>query len=206
MSLSDHATVGEFVAVALGLSLLASPLAAQTEIPPELEALRAGRIAQRPAENMLVVEAKGDPSVMGGQAFGLLFQLYYRIPETPKGQQQAFPRARWPVDLEQPRSEWIGLYALPVPASVTELPAHEAPPGFEAMLTTWDYGNVAEILHIGPYDREQPTVARLRELAGAHGFTLVEGHEEEYYRGPTMSGPGDPDQYLTVLRYRVEKE
>jgi hypothetical protein len=41
---------------------------------------------------MLVVEAKGDPSVMGGQAFGLLFQLYYRIPETPKGPQQAAQR------------------------------------------------------------------------------------------------------------------
>lgn len=206
MSVRGCALIGEFVASALGLTLLATPLAAQTEIPPEFEALREGRITQRPAESMLVVEAKGDPSVMGGQAFGLLFQLYYRIPETPKGPQQAAPRARWPEDLEQPRSEWTGLYALPVPKSVTELPAHEAPPGFEARLTTWDYGDVAEILHVGPYDREQPTVERLRELVEALGFTLVEGHEEEYIRGPTMSGPGDPDQYLTVLRYRVEKQ
>lgn len=206
MYLRDHAAMGEFVAAVLGLSLLATPLAAQTEIPPELEALREGRIAERPAEHMLVVEATGDPSVMGGKAFGLLFQLYYRIPETPKGQQQVVPRARWPVDLEQPRSEWIGLYALPVPESVADLPPHEAPPGFEVRLTTWDYGNVAEILHVGPYNREQPTVARLRKLAEARGYTLVEGHEEEYYRGPTMSGPGDPDQYLTVLRYRVEKQ
>jgi hypothetical protein len=182
--------IGQSVAWALGLTLLATPLAAQTEIPPEFEALREGRITQRPAESMLVVVAKGEPSVMGGQAFGLLFQLYYRIPETPKGPQQAAPRARWPVDLE----------------SVSELPAHEAPPGFEARLTTWDYGDVAEILHVGPYDREQPTVERLRESVEALGFTLVGGHEEEYIRGPTMSGPGDPEQYLTVLRYRVEKQ
>ena len=206
MGIRNCAVIGRSVASALGLVLLATPLGAQTEIPPELEALKDGRITQRPAESMLVVEAMGDPSVMGGQAFGLLFQLYYRIPETPKGPQQAAPRARWPVDLAQPRSEWIGLYALPVPEAVTELPAHEAPAGFEARLTTWDYGDVAEILHVGRYDREQPTVERLRELVEAQGFTLVGGHEEEYFRGPTMSGPGDPENYLTVLRYRVEKQ
>jgi len=190
----------------LGLTLLATPLAAQTAIPPELEALKEPRITQRPAESMLVVEATGDPAIMGGQAFGLLFQLYYRVPSTPKGPQQAAPRARWPVDLEQPRSEWIGLYALPVPEAVTELPAHTAPPGFEAKLTTWEYGDVAEILHVGPYDREQPTVERLKGMVEAQGFALVGGHEEEYIRGPTMSGPGDPEQYLTILRYRIEKQ
>lgn len=206
MSVRGCAFIGEFVASALGLTLVATPLAAQTEIPPEFEALREGRITHRPAESMLVVEAVGDPSLMGGQAFGLLFQLYYRIPQTAKGPQQAAPRARWPVDFEQPRSEWIGLYALPVPESVMELPAHEAPPGFEAQLTIWDYGEVAEILHVGPYDREQPTVERLRRLVEAEGFALFGGHEEEYIRGPTMSGPGDPDQYLTILRYRIEKQ
>jgi hypothetical protein len=92
MSVRGCALIGAFVVSALGLTLLATPLAAQTEIPPEFEALREGRITQRPAESMLVVEAKGDPSVMGGQAFGLLFQLYYRIPETPKGPQQAAQR------------------------------------------------------------------------------------------------------------------
>ena len=71
MSLCSHALIGEFGAAALVLSLLASPLAAQAEIPPELETMRAGRIAQRPAENMLVVAAKGDPAIIGAQAFSL---------------------------------------------------------------------------------------------------------------------------------------
>jgi hypothetical protein len=67
----------------------------------------------------------------------------------------------------------------------------------------WDYGEVAEILHIGPYDQEVPTLQRLRDHAQARGYLLVEEHEEEYIRGPTMAGPGDPDQYITILRYRV---
>jgi hypothetical protein len=189
-----------------GLLLLATPLAAQTEIPEELSALKDPRISERPAEKMLVVEVKGDPAVMGGQAFGLVFQLYYRMPETPKGPEQGAPRARWPVDLEQPRSEWVGLYALPVPQHVSELPSHTAPAGFDAKLTVWEYGDVAEILHVGPYDREAPTLERLKALVEAEGYTLTGGHEEEYIRGPTMSGPGDPEQYLTILRYRVEKQ
>jgi hypothetical protein len=188
---------------ALGIAMFASPLAAQVEIPPEFEQLENPRISTRPTETMLVVEAQGDPRTVGGTAFGLLFQLYYRIPETPKGSQQAAPRARWPIAFEQPRSEWIGLYALPVPDQVSVLPEHAAPAGFEARLTEWEYGDVAEVIHVGPYDREEPTVQRLKEFVEAEGYVLAGEHEEEYIRGPTMAGPGDPDQYLTILRYRV---
>ncbi len=188
---------------AFGTVLFSSPIGAQTAIPSELEHLRDPQISTRTAEKMLVVEATGDPRTEGARAFGLLFQLYYQIPETPKGPQQAAPRARWPNDFSQPRSEWTGLYALPVPESVSVLPEHTAPPGLHATLSMWDYGEVAEILHIGPYDQEVPTLQRLRDHAQARGYLLVEEHEEEYIRGPTMAGPGDPDQYITILRYRV---
>jgi hypothetical protein len=191
---------------ALGIAVFTTPAVAQTDIPAELEQLRTPRISTRAAEKVLVVEAKGDPRTVGGRAFGLLFQLYYQIPETPKGPAQAAPRARWPVDFEQPRSEWIGLYALPVPEQVSSLPEHTAPPGLVVKLTEWEYGEVAEVLHVGPYNREEPTLKRLREFVQAQGFVLTGEHEEEYIRGPTMSGPGDPEQYLTILRYRVATE
>ena len=191
--------------LAIGMALITTPLAAQTGIPPELEHLEDPQISTRPAEKMLVVEAMGDPRTVGGSAFGLLFQLYYRIPETPKGPMQTAPRARWPVEFDQPRSEWRGIYALPVPERVQTLPEHMAPPGLEAKLTTWEYGEIAEILHIGPYDQEEPTLKRLREFARAEGYQLADEHEEEYIRGPTMAGPGDPEKYITILRYRVKR-
>jgi hypothetical protein len=191
---------------AVGLLFLSTSAGAQIAIPPELEHLRTPQLSTRPAEKMLVVEASGDPRTVGATAFGLLFQLYYRIPETPKGPLQAAPRARWPVAFDQPRSEWTGLYALPVPESVSVLPEHTAPPGLEAILTTWDYGEVVEALHIGPYDREEPTLQLLRHFAQDKGYVLGEVHEEEYIRGPTMAGPGDPEQYITILRYRVVKQ
>ncbi|MFV1987517.1 MAG: DUF4440 domain-containing protein, partial [Gemmatimonadota bacterium] len=58
----------------------------------------------------------------------------------------------------------------------------------------------------GPYDGEQPTPDALRQFAEAGGYEVLEGHEEEYVRGPSMSGPGDPEEYLTILRYRVSEK
>ncbi len=188
------------------LALWSAPLAAQVAVPPELEHLHEPQLTTRPAERMLVVEAQGDPRIAGAAAFGLLFQLYYQIPATAKGPQQPAPRARWPVALSRPRSEWIGRYAMPVPETVQTLPPHTTTPGLHASLTTWEYGTIAEILHIGPYDQEAPTVERLRTFAESQGYRLATEHEEEYVRGPTAAGPGDPAQYITVLRYRVAKQ
>jgi len=154
---------------------------------------------------MLVVEAKGDPNIVGAKAFGMLFRLYYSIKETPKGAGQVPPRARWPQPIDTPRSEWIGFYGLPVPETVTTLPQYQSQEGLKVSLTTWEYGEVAEILHAGPYDREEPTMRRVKKFAGEQGYTFLEGHEEEYVKGPTMNGQGDPEKYLTIIRYRVKK-
>lgn len=195
-------------AVYLGVLLAMSPaaLAAQADVPEPLRPLLAPRLANRPAESMLVVTAQGDPRVVGASAFGLLFQLYYQIPQTASSRQPPAPRARWPVAFDRPRAEWVGHYALPVPEAVTAVPPHAARPGLEASLTTWEYGAVVEVLHVGPYDQEEPTLERLRAFAREQGYRLVGEHEEEYVRGPTMTGPGDPARYLTILRYRVLKD
>lgn len=201
-----HAIFRPATVAALSAMTLASPLGAQTNIPPELEDLKEPRITTRLPQPMLLVEAKGDPTTVGAQAFGLLFQLYYQSPATPKGPQQPAPRARWPVEFDQPRSEWLGIYAIPVPEGMDALPSHTAPPGLKAMLTTWEYGDVAEVLHVGPYSREESTLERLREFVEGQGYTITGPHEEEYIRGPTMSGPSDPEQYLTILRYVVSRD
>jgi len=195
-------------ALSAGLLLALTPgwVMGQGVVPADLEHLLEPKISTRESEKMLVVEAKGDPSVIGGQAFGLLFQLYYSMPAMATGLVQATPRARWPVSLDEPRSEPIGHYALPVPDNVAELPPHEARAGLEASLTTWEYGEVAEILHVGPYDREGTTIQRLMDHIKQRGYVVAGDHEEEYIRGPTMSGPGDPEKYLTIIRYRVQKK
>jgi len=167
--------------------------------------LKEPRVSTRKSEKMLVVEAKGDPKVVGPKAIALLFQLYFSIRETPKGPTLSPLRARWPVPISAPRSEWVGLYALPVPDTVTALPQYQATEGLKASVTTWDYGEVAEILHVGPYEKEEPTMRKLKDAIQQQGYQVLDGHEEEYIKGPTMSGPGDPEKYLTIIRYRVKK-
>ena len=171
-----------------------------------VEHLKEPQISTLKNQKMLVVEAQGDPNVVGGKAFGLLFQLYFRIKETPKGPTQPAPRARWPVALETAKSEWKGCYGMPVPETITELPQHPEQSGLKASLTIWKYGEVAEILHIGPYDKEEPTVKRLMDFISEQGYEIAGDHEEEYIKGPTMYGPGDPEKYITIIRYQVKKK
>jgi hypothetical protein len=160
------------------------------------------QISQKLDQKMLVVEAKGDPNKMGAKAFALLFKAYFK---TVKGGRMPIPRARWPQDLGTSLDQWVGQYALPVPEPTDNLPDIKADPGFKIFLAEWEYGTVAEILHVGPYTKEAPTIERLKKYAHDNGYYINGLHEEEYLKGPGMFGPGDPGKYQTIIRYRVEK-
>ena len=173
---------------------------------PDLKAfafLKEPRIAKMPDQKMLVVTAQGDPNVVGSRAFKLLFKTYYRIPNTPRAIAQA-PRARWVGDMKV-KSSWTGYYALAVPEATAQLPAVEAEPGFRIELLTWAYGDVAEILHVGPYSEEPPTIEKLHRFLHEQGYRIIGEHEEEYLKGPGMFFQGDPKGYYTIIRYRVAK-
>jgi hypothetical protein len=148
-----------------------------------------------PDQKVLVVEAKGDPNVAGQSAFGLLFKTFFSLP----GAQMAAPRARWLGAGDKPKDQWVGLYALPLPATVTELPAGTT----GVRIETWEYGEVAEILHVGPYDQETPAIERLHAFIKEKGYRLAGPHEEEYLKGPGMGA--SPADYLTIIRLRVRK-
>jgi len=168
----------------------------------QFDNLKEPKISTKKNQKMLIIEAKGDPNIMGGKAFGLLFQLYYRINETPKPLKD-FPRARWPQSLQGPKAEWTGYYALPVPETVTQLPQYQPIPGLKASLENWEYGEVAEILHLGSYSKEEPTLMKLKDFIGEKGYVTIGGHEEEYIVGPESKGP--PEKYVTIIRYRIQK-
>ena len=167
------------------------------------ESLREPRIRTLPSQLMLVVELKGDPNVVGRKAFGTLFKYYFQLKGVQKAGPPPAPRARWPLALDTPKGEWVGIYGLPVPPSY-QVP-HEMVLDPLVKFRIWDYGEVAEILHVGPYTAEAPTVEKLKAFISAQGYKVVGDHEEEYLRGPGMFGKGDPKKYYTIIRYRVEK-
>jgi hypothetical protein len=165
--------------------------------------LREPRLARIGDQRMLVVEATGDPNVVAGGAFKLLFQTYYKVPGVARGAPSA-PRARWTLPLDTPRNQWIGRYGLPVPDAAGPAPDVSASQ-MHVTIATWPYGDVAEVLHVGPYSTERPDIERLHAFIASRGYRVVGDHEEEYVKGPGIIFAGDPNAYLTIIRLRVEK-
>jgi len=100
----------------------------------------------------------------------------------------------------------MGIYALPLSVSVSTLPVlgNNADP--EVTIEHWEYGEVAEILHVGSYSAETPTIENLYTFIKEKGYRIAGPHEEEYLRGPGMFSAGNPEKYQTIIRYRVEKD
>jgi hypothetical protein len=73
-------------------------------------------------------------------------------------------------------------------------------PAVTVRLETWDYGTVAQILHIGAYDQEGPTIERLHRFIEENGYEITGAHEEEYLTRP------DAKVVKTLIRYVVKKK
>jgi hypothetical protein len=177
---------------------------------PKLEQvahLRTAHIVTLPAQKVLQVTAQGEPNVVAKKAFGLLMKTYFKLKNVPKGGPDfKAPRARWQADFSAPAGQWVGYYAMPVPESIAKLPAVKEADGLTVQLAMWDYGQVAEVLYVGSYDQETPTIQALKDFIERNGYQITGLHEEEYLRGPGMLFAGDPATYLTIIRYQVRKK
>jgi len=170
----------------------------------EVAHLQTPHVIEMDPQKVLLVVAGGNPNESGPKAFGFLLKIYFSLEGVPKwGPDFQPPRARWPSDHETPMDEWVGHYAMPVPDEVTEVPVSETAEGMSVELTTWDYGEVAQILHVGPYDQEDENIARLMAFIEDQGYEVDGLHEEEYLKGPGFIFAGNPDNYLTIIRYPV---
>lgn len=155
-----------------------------------------------PPQKMAVVTTKGDPAevlatvfpALYGSVFTLKFDLKKRGLETFKVHP---PRARYPDAHLVPKDQWIVHWGLPVPSNTEAL--RQKQPDTEVKLETWDYGEVAQILHIGPYSEEGPTIALLHSFIEQSGFEIAGMHEEEYLTKP------DSKVVKTIIRYQVRR-
>jgi len=147
------------------------------------------------------------------EVFGFLFKSYFKIKGVPKIPWKLPPSvARYEnsldFDMEISKREaafdnmiWQGAAALPLPANVTSVPdvAHE---NLTVRMVIWKYGETAEILHIGPYEKEAPTGKKLKEYIEKQGYEITGSHEEVYLRGPGTPFC-KPENYYTIIRYPV---
>ncbi len=172
----------------------------------EVAHMRAPALVEMAPQKVLLVRAQGNPNDVAGAAFGLLMKTYYQLDGVPKGGADFKPpRARWPVGVEEEMDSWMGLYAMPIPETVTAVPEGASSDGLTVELATWEYGMMAQILHVGRYDQEPPTVQTLMNFIEAEGYEVSGLHEEDYLKGPGFLFAGNPDDYLTLIRYPVSK-
>ena len=157
---------------------------------------------EMPPQKMAVVYGKGAPDkvfpelmpALYGSVYTLKFDLKKRGLPTFK---VSGLRARYPDAHLVPMDEWTHIIGLPIPEDTASLPQKVA--GTEVKIETWQYGTVAQILHLGPYDQECATVERLQKFIEENGYEIAGMHEEEYLTTP------DAKVIKTIIRYVVRK-
>ena len=70
-----------------------------------------------------------------------------------------------------------------------------------AALATFHEGPCVQMLHVGPYDQEGPTIQTLRDHIAAHDLVTAGKHHEIYLSDP---GRTKPEKLKTVIRQPVK--
>lgn len=150
-------------------------------------------------QRMLVVAMAGDPAKVGDKAMKILYGIYFRNATEAEKNAPLAPRVRWALSsFEAPKAEWVGKYALPVS------PEFPDPRSGAAYTEEWHYGLVAQMLHVGAYEKEPGTIGVLKDFIARSGFTVSGDFEEEYLQGRGTFHEGGPESYRTLLRFPVE--
>jgi hypothetical protein len=72
----------------------------------------------------------------------------------------------------------------------------------DVRVQTFTEGPSVQIMHVGPYADEPPTIERLLAFAAEKGLVIMGDHHEIYLGDPRK---GDPAKLKTVLRYGVTR-
>jgi hypothetical protein len=94
----------------------------------------------------------------------------------------------------------------PVTAQIVDAARHNAAakkslPALELLrFERFHEGLAAQVMHLGPYADEGPTIARLHTLIAERGYAPTGKHHEIYLSDPTRSAP---EKLRTVIRQPV---
>ena len=172
-------------------------------MPPRKSSKTEPKILEMPPQKMAVVYGKGAPDKVFAELMPALYGSVYTLKFGLKKKglttfKVSPPRARYPDAHLKPKDEWTIVTGVPVPDDTVSLP--QKVPGVEVKLETWQYGTVAQILYLGPYDQETPTIERLHKFIAENGYEMAGAHEEEYLTKP------DAKVVKTIIRYLLRKK
>lgn len=112
-----------------------------------------------------------------------------------------------------PQSEWRWQLLIHVPEFIGEDSLADArqriaekkkvvPDAGKVRLATLKEGECVQMLHVGPYDKEHESIARMKEFAEAEGRVFHGKHHEIYLSDPRRV---EPARLRTILRIPVKR-
>jgi hypothetical protein len=178
-----------------------------------------------PPMKFLMVDGHGDPNTAQAyqDAVEALYAVSYKLKFVSKkelGKDYVVPPLEglwWAEDMEaftaaRDKSAWDWTMMIMQPEWITQEMVEEAvkqvekkglPAPSKLRLETYHEGLSVQILHIGSYDDEGPTIARLHnEFMPENGYEEAGKHHEIYLSDPRKVAP---DKLKTVLRQPVRK-
>jgi len=173
-----------------------------------------------PPMNILAVNGMGDPGGPGFQeAVGTLYSVAYKF-AFKKDKAVDYPvmalEGLWDADdigdfARGRRDNWKWTVFIVQPDIVAEndvaraIEAVKAKAQFprfpEMRFERFTEGRAAQILHVGPYSAEGPTIERLHRFVEEQGLKLRGRHHEVYLGDPRRAAP---EKLRTILRHPVE--
>lgn len=194
------------------------------QLKPYFQAAREPALIRIPAIKYLYIEGKGDPATGAEfrEAIQALYTLIYTLKFSFKktGKPRDLPvlplQAQWwmagrrKFSTRASRSAWRWRAMIAVPGFVTEAMVRKASaaagerkplPALERVhLDRMKEGLCGQILHIGPYAAEMPTIDRLHAFIKEKGYRLKGRHHEIYLGDPRRT---KPSKLKTIIRQPV---
>lgn len=181
-------------------------------------------IVEVPPMQFAMIDGKGDPNTSADYAAAVqwLYGLSYTLKFMSKkelGRDYAVPPLEglwWAEDITAfvagDRRNWLWTSMIMQPDWITQamfdtatskVEQKQAVPPASLRLASYDEGLCVQIMHIGPYSAEAPTIARLHdEFLPANGLTENGHHHEIYLSDPRRAEPG---KLKTVIRQPVRR-
>jgi len=179
-------------------------------------------IVDVPARPYLMIDGEGDPNTSDAyrRALEALYPLAYGLRKAIKDATglaytvMPLEGLWWVEDMRRfsldDKSSWMWTAMIRQPDEVTAELAEEVLPavaqkkklaaGHLARVEHFGDGKAAQILHLGPYSAEAPTVERLHRFIDDEGLRFDGKHHEVYLTDPRKSAP---EKNRTIIRQPV---